>query len=161
MSCRIEQLKESDWERARDIRLRSLLETPDAFGSTYEKELQFSPEVWIERLSRQDAATFLAVSDMNQDIGLLTIAPYDDHLGLFGMWVASGARKMRVGGKLVDAAVDWARARGCLSIFLDVGDNNPAAIALYRSKGFARTGKTGSLPIPRTHILEHQRMFQF
>ena len=39
-----------DWEASRDIRLRALAESPDAFLSTLEREAAFDDEVWMSRL---------------------------------------------------------------------------------------------------------------
>ncbi len=153
----IQQLKLSDWQRFRTIRLRALEESPDAFGSTLEREQKFTAEEWPIRLTRENVATFIAVSDEENDLGLTVGAPYDDAVGLFGMWVAPEARGTGVGGALVDAVIRWAKQSGHQRILLDVGDDNTPAITLYESKGFVRTGITGTLPPPRESITEHQR----
>ncbi|MGH2680614.1 MAG: hypothetical protein ACRDG8_09080 [Actinomycetota bacterium] len=36
--ARVERVDEADWAAFREVRLRSLLESPDAFGSTYGAE---------------------------------------------------------------------------------------------------------------------------
>jgi len=53
-----------------------------------------------------------------------------------------------------------ARGEGRSRIVLDVADGNAAAVRLYESRGFARTGVTGTLPPPREHVLEHQRALE-
>ena len=160
MNYRIEQLKEGDWRRLREVRLRSLADMPDAFGSTLEREEAFSDEEWMRRVAREDAATFVAVTDDGREIGLVTMAPYGDDVGLFGMWVDPDFRKEGVGGLLIDHGVHWAREGGFANVILDVGDHNHAAIALYQSRGFNLTGQTSTLPAPREHISEHQRLLE-
>ncbi len=160
MICRTQQLKETDWQRGRDIRLRSLVEMPDAFGATLEAEETFADEKWIQRIARPNSATFVAVTGDRQDVGLVTMAPYDKQIGLFGMWVDPQFRGKGVGGMLVDSGILWSKARGFDRIYLDVGDHNHAAIALYQSRGFMPTGQTSTLPSPREHILEHQRLLE-
>jgi GNAT superfamily N-acetyltransferase len=52
------------------------------------------------------------------------------------LYVRDGARRGGLGRALVDAAVDRARARGCKRIELDVNEEDPQALAFYRSTGF-------------------------
>ncbi len=112
-------------------------------------------EQWSRRLETPDAATFIAVSD-DRDIGIVVGATLDDAAGLFAMWVAREARGKGVGDALIRAVVEWARTNGHERLVLEVGDWNRPAIDLYRRNGFTPTGRTGTMPSPRTHITEHQ-----
>jgi ribosomal protein S18 acetylase RimI-like enzyme len=58
------------------------------------------------------------------------------------LYVDDSARGAGLGRALVDATLDRARAHGCRRVELDVNTQNAAALALYRSCGFA-TGKSG------------------
>ena len=58
----------------------------------------------------------------------------------FGMLVAAPWRGKGVGTKLVEAAIDWARASGAYKITLEVWPHNEAALALYEKHGFVREG---------------------
>ena len=156
MPVKICQLHPTDWKRFREIRLCALADTPDAFGSTLEVEEHHPDSEWIYRLERHDAATFVAVDEYGLDCGLAVAAPYDDEAGLYAMWVAPSARQSGVGAMLVSSVIEWSRSRGFSTLLLDVGNANEPAIALYSSMGFQPTGKAGSLPEPRQHILEHQ-----
>jgi ribosomal protein S18 acetylase RimI-like enzyme len=154
----VHRLGEEEWQRGKAIRLRALEDSPDAFGRLLGEELLFDDGLWQERLSRPNVATFVAVmGEGGDDAGLVTGAPYDEAVGLFSMWVAPEARGRGVGGALIDTLVDWARSNGNSELLLDVGDDNEPAIALYRRKGFERTGVIGTLPSPREYIAEHQR----
>jgi GNAT superfamily N-acetyltransferase len=154
----VERVGARDWRRARDVRLRALADTPDAFGSTLDGELQFDDARWIERVSRGDAATFLARADDGADVGIAVgAANAENEAGLYSMWVAPEARGKGAGDALIEAVVAWARARGFARVVLDVSDFNEPAIAFYARHGFAPTGVTGTLPPPRTHVTEHQR----
>lgn len=154
---RIQRLRAEDWQRFRSIRLTALEDSPKAFGSTHEEELQLTSADWQARLERQDVSTFVAVSAEGRDVGLAVGAPYDDVAGLFSMWVAPSSRGSGIGGLLIDKVIAWAIDSRHNKILLDVGDYNTGAISLYQSKGFVRTGITGSLPPPRDSIAEHQR----
>ena len=146
-----------EWERVRNIRFTALQDSPDAFGSTLEKEELYSEEDWMRRLERSDCATFIAFSDDGTALGLIVGAPYDTFAGLFAMWVAPESRGAGIGSKLIEAVINWAKEQKQPKILLDVADDNLSAIALYESKGFLPTGITGTLPPPREHIKEHQR----
>lgn len=152
------KLSPADWSRLATIRLRALADTPDAFGSTLERQQKFTESDWRERLTGEHKITFVATRGSGEDIGLIGSAPYEGHAGLFSMWVAPEARGCGVGGALVDAVIAWARSRGHTKLLLDVGDANLPAIALYASKGFEPNGVTGTLDPPREDIAEHQRV---
>ncbi|MBV8074381.1 MAG: GNAT family N-acetyltransferase [Candidatus Eremiobacteraeota bacterium] len=103
--------------------------------------------------------TFVAVRD-DGDVGVARCALDNENpetAWLLSMWVASHARRGGIGSALVDAVRECARASGALRVVLDVADENGAAIALYASKGFVRSGATSTLPPPRNRIREHRR----
>ncbi|MGN6271627.1 MAG: ribosomal protein S18-alanine N-acetyltransferase [Protaetiibacter sp.] len=52
--------------------------------------------------------------------------------------VAESARRQGIGAALLDALLAEARARGAREVFLEVRADNPAAEALYASRGFER-----------------------
>lgn len=57
---------------------------------------------------------------------------------LYSLAVGAHARGTGLGGALLAAAEADARARGCTSMRLEVRVDNPAAIALYERRGYAR-----------------------
>jgi len=157
-TIRVVRLTIDDWERLRALRLHSLRDAPDAFGSTYEEAAAREPAGWIQQL--RDLPTFVAVNDEDVDVGLVRYAAdgqRPDAAMLISMWVAPEARRLGVGGALIDAIIDHARAQGIARLLLDVADHNVGAIALYARKGFEPTGESGSMPSPREHIREHRR----
>ena len=56
------------------------------------------------------------------------------------VFVATRARRQGLGKRLVEMAMDRARARGCDLVTLDTNERNGRAIALYEQLGFANTG---------------------
>jgi GNAT superfamily N-acetyltransferase len=159
----IERMTVEGWERVRAVRLRALLDTPDAFGRLHGEEVDQEPALWRGRLADGDSDTFLAVQD-GVDVGLVSVANYSGKTGaagLFSMWAAPDARGTGAATGLVKAAIAWAKDRGFERMLLDVADENPRAIAFYVRLGFVPTGLTGMLPEPRQHVTEHERELLF
>ena len=166
-----------DWERVRRLRLQALTDSPDVFSSTLSRELTFDEFTWRARLSGpspfvaeagqqqkwldkpapNQAATFI-VEAAGEDVGIATALVVDEPNTAFvvGVWVSPSARGQGVAAKLFTEMFAWARDQNLTRIALDVGDANAGAQKLYANLGFSPTGKTGNLPEPRTHILEHE-----
>src|SRR5436190_9375583 len=68
---RLERLSVDKGPRLRAIRLRALLDAPDAFGSTYEEIVARPAESWSKQLA--DLPTFVAVRD-GIDVGMVRCA---------------------------------------------------------------------------------------
>lgn len=155
----VRRLTERDWELFREVRLRALNDSPDAFSSTFARESAFDDQEWVERLSNPDVAQFIGVTSSEQPLGMAVGAPYAieaKSAGLFGMWVAPEGRRQKLGKALIAAVIAWAREGSYDRILLDVADDNSPAISLYENCGFKRNGVTGTLPAPRQHVTEHQ-----
>ncbi|MDJ0521329.1 MAG: GNAT family N-acetyltransferase [Planctomycetota bacterium] len=153
----IQRLRPDESERLRRIRLRSLAEAPDAFGSTLEETAARPPASWDAQL--RNLPTFVATGP-DGDVGIVRSAVDGEdptHGWLISMWVDPAVRGRRIGERLIDAVIGWARERGLQRLQLDVGDGNGPAIALYARKGFEPTGETSALPPPREHLREHRR----
>ena len=157
---RIERLDKRAWQRLKTIRLRALLDAPDAFGTTHEEAKTWPDEVWARQAA--DLPTFIANAG-TADVGIVRVsrnghAPEDAEL--ISMWVADTERGRGVAEALVGAVVTWARQAGMRRILLSVADSNAPAIALYDRLGFRPTGVTGAYPAPREHITEHERAYR-
>lgn len=146
-----------DWETTRALRLAALADTPDAFATTLAAERDQPDVFWQDRLRNPRAVTLIA--HLDGPVGLAVVAPWGstEDAGLYSVWVAPEARGHGVGQALVGAAIEVARERGHPRLRLEVGDHNEAAVRLYDRMGFERTGGTGTLPPPRTHLREHER----
>ncbi|WP_146607580.1 GNAT family N-acetyltransferase [Spongiactinospora gelatinilytica] len=146
----IDRLAVGEGRRFREIRLRALAESPHAFASTYAKEAAMSDAEWEARLAEGTPARYVAVAD-GADVGLVGIfmderdeVPGTAHL--IAMWIDPAHRGRGIGSLLVDEALAWARTAGARRVGLWVVDANDPAFALYRSKGFAPSGRTMALP---------------
>jgi ribosomal protein S18 acetylase RimI-like enzyme len=141
MDFEIRRLMPADAGRYREIRLKGLKCSPEAFGSTYETESVQPLSRFSERLASS------AVFGAFRGAELLGIAGFavrngikEAHKGLlWGMYVRPDARKAGVGRQLVEAVIDFARQRVEL-LQLSVVSDNEQARRLYASLGFIQYG---------------------
>ena len=138
---------EDEWATFREIRLRSLLDSPEAFGSTYGEESAHSERSWRDwaagRWRGGEAIVFIAEL-FDRAIGTATGATYDREPGsayIYAMWVEPEARGAGVGRSLVDEIETWARDRGNERLRLNVTETNMGARRFYESCGFRETGE--------------------
>ena len=144
----MERLGEDDWAVFRELRLRSLLDSPEAFGSTYGHESSQTERAWRDwaagRWRDGTAAVFAGRADDGTPVGTATGAEYEAEPGVahvYAMWVAPDARGAGVGRALLDAVAVWARDRGCGRLVLSVTESNDVARRFYAAGGFTDTGE--------------------
>jgi RimJ/RimL family protein N-acetyltransferase len=138
---KIRRLGPDDWQVFRRVRLAALKDAPEAFGSTLEREAQYTEAHWREWLARPARVRFVAELD-DQVIGTVGGGPYNDGdaAELTSMWVDPDSRRRGVGQALVRVVIDWAREAGLTQVLLWVADGNERAERLYARNGFRRTG---------------------
>lgn len=152
----VREISADDWELMRDVRLAALAEAPDAFGSTYAREVAFGEQQWRGRISDR-SVTFLAYTDPTEaPAGLAGVYVEDGTADLVSMWVRPGYRGRGVGEALVDAAACWAKEHDFGSLWLWVTETNGAARRLYERCFFTTTG--GRQPLPSNPALAEIRM---
>jgi len=64
-----------------------------------------------------------------------------DEAEVLTLAVLPEARRAGLGGRLLAAAFAWSTACGVEAFFLEVAEDNPAALALYRGAGFRAVGR--------------------
>ena len=139
-------LNPNEWETYRDLRLRALEDSPDAFGGTLAQSQQRSDATWESRLANTAADTDLpligSVGGRPGGLAWGRIEPTRrDDAHLYQMWVATERRGLGVGRKLLDAVIDWARLRGTRRVELGVTCGISPARVLYASAGFKPIGE--------------------
>jgi ribosomal protein S18 acetylase RimI-like enzyme len=149
---RIARLTPDDWQLLMAVRLNALNDSPDSFSSTYEDE-RGKREI-------EDWCSFVAFDD-GTPAGMAAVGNISGKYGLFSLWVAPRSRGKKIADKLIESAVTFARSNRRNSLFLGVADSNDSAIRLYERHGFRPTGVVSTLPEPRTHITEHERLLEF
>jgi len=136
----VRQLRVSEVDVYRSIRLRALECDSAAFESSYEREASFDDATWRSRLASfagRPGAVFVVDIDGRAEammgIGQGTI---ETQAVIWGMWVAPAFRRRGYGEQLLAAGLAWARDLGLECISLDVFPANTAAVALYQAAGF-------------------------
>lgn len=125
----------------RELRLEAMTESPDAFGSTYDRELARTTADWQRWLS--PGATFImeAAHAARGIVAGKHDADDRDVVHLMAMWVHPALRATGAGDALVGALLDWARREGARIVRLDVVRGNTRACRFYERAGFRLTGR--------------------
>ena len=144
----IRLLGESDAQLYKEIRLRALKNDPEAFGSTYEQEVNRPLEKFAERIQyTKDQVTLGCFDDSNSLVGIVNFARESRlktaHKGnIYGMYIDPQFRGRGLGKSLLLALIERA-TRECVGleqIHLTVVSNNESAKRLYISLGFETYG---------------------
>ncbi|HEV3363724.1 MAG TPA: GNAT family N-acetyltransferase [Acidimicrobiia bacterium] len=138
----VRRLQAGDADALRGVRLRALLDAPDAFWTTYEREAASESEYWRRWID--SAALFVAEDGVGCAGGMAGgIADPDDPAAalLIAMWVAPEHRGSVLADKLVAAVADWAAAERRPNVRLNVEEHNHRARRCYERLGFQLTGR--------------------
>jgi len=136
----IRRIRSDEGMVLRDLRLRSLIDAPVAFGQRLDEARALPDAHWI-RTARAGSrgrghAWYVAMTDRTT-VGLV----HGRHrppssLLLFSMWVDPLVRGRGIAHGLIDALEAWAVTWHATETVLWVYPSNEAAIGLYRSMGF-------------------------
>lgn len=141
----VRAVRADGWQTMRDIRLAALQDAPHAFGSSYQREVNFTEHDWLSRISR--GANFLAYAGKSAPAGIVgAFAPEPGVAELVSMWVHPQARGQGIGHALVEMVLQWAKAADHHRVHLWVTETNHPARRLYQGCGFAVTGERKPLP---------------
>lgn len=130
----------------REVRLRALQDSPDAYGSTYEGALKRDLASWEEQLASTTSGGFRNTQFAFEDgkcVGLAAL--YREATATSGdvimMWVDPCARSSLAASSLIENLLKWAEESGLLTVQLSVTDTNTRAIRFYEKHGFILTGE--------------------
>jgi ribosomal protein S18 acetylase RimI-like enzyme len=141
LAVSIRRIKPEEWSALRDVRLRSLLDSPGAFGQTHETAAALPEDEWVSVAKTSAAGNrrtwFIARDESDAVLGVVQARrrPPDDCL-LFSMWVAPEARRLGVGASLVDKVDEWGASWGSKRVILWVIGTNEGAFRFYERIGF-------------------------
>ena len=144
----------------RELRLQALTDAPEAFGSTYERELARTLDDWRRWLS--PGATFI-LEEGHTASGLVACArdaAAPTIVDLMAMWVHPMMRGSGAADALVAEVLAWARTDGAHLVRLQVIQENVRAQRVYERHGFRLTGRTrvrerdGALEVEMARAIE-------
>lgn len=141
------------------LRLRSMRDAPDAFGSTLERELQRTDEDWSRWIA--PGATFIAENPDDLPVGLVLAMHGDDDpdvVNLMAMWVEPEERGTGIADALVAAVLTWGIEQGARAVRLLVDPSNVRARHLYARHGFVDTNEVLSGPDRVVIEMQHRGM---
>ena len=124
----------------RALRLEALIDAPEAFGSSYDRELARTTADW-QRWLAPGVTLILEAADIPR--GLVAGAPDREDPAiahLLAMWVHPLLRHTGAADALVVALLAWALERGARQMQLMVISSNERAQRFYARHGFRPTG---------------------
>ncbi|MFK7851749.1 MAG: GNAT family N-acetyltransferase [Akkermansiaceae bacterium] len=137
----VRRLRLGEGNLYRQVRLESLKESPEAFGSTYENALARDIDSWSTQADSSadgsDRATYI-IEDTNP-LGLAAIYRDDSTSSegeLIQMWVAPELRGKDAAKALLDELFLWAATNNLSIVRAEVYRNNIKALRFYENYGF-------------------------
>ena len=139
MSVEVRTITAGDWPLLRDVSLRALADSPDAFRRTLAEVQALTDDFWQQRA--EGSAPILVVLEDGRGVAMGGVfTPPDSAVAyIWGMWTAPDARGRGYGAGLLTDLVNWCRDRD-LGVRLQVTEGNEAARRLYTARGFKSTG---------------------
>lgn len=130
-----------DLQQYRRLRLESLRLHPEAFGRDYETEKEVPLSEWKNKFIIDSNDTIFVAQAGDNLIGIAGIRRSPSiktahNAGIWGVYVSADFRGEKVGEKLIEACVQWAKQKNLFSVRLSVVTTNVSAIRLYLKCGF-------------------------
>lgn len=147
----LRRIRKHEAARVRELRLRALRDAPGAFATSFERAQERPLQHWEDFAVKSEMAetqVTLVVVDDARWLAMTScfLDKQEPHTAwLVQMWVEPESRGRGLGRRLVEAAADWARARGVTRLKTSVSEGNASAEALYEAVGFHPTGARGRL----------------
>lgn len=143
----IKIIEKSDWFSYQKLRLTALKVAHESFGSTYEREIQFTKHQIIERISSNSNKFFMGVFDGKELVGMVSfhreVGQKDRHKGnIYGLFIHGDYQNKGLGKLLLSTLIDKVKKDypDLEQISLSVVSNNTSGIKLYSNLGFEKYG---------------------
>ncbi|NEX62398.1 GNAT family N-acetyltransferase [Noviherbaspirillum galbum] len=165
----ISRFSPEEWTAYRDLRLRALAESPDAFGSTLAQERERPDPEWERRLaagvsSALDLPLLARLDARHAGLAWCRITPDSQHAtrkaALYQVWTAPDCRGHGVGKGMVETSIAWARNNGAQGIALAVTCGETPARRLYERLGFKAVGEPQRMR-PDAELMEQSMWLEF
>ena len=153
------ELHADEWARLRDIRLKALIDSPHAFGSTYENESAFDEDRWRLEFAKQ---AFVVASVDGVDSAMMYVenllGDFDATCWIGGCWSNPNFRGVGLMRAMFEFLDEQASSRHWLVQGLGVWTDNDLAISAYEKLGFVEMG--GPQPSTRQPGKFYQQMIR-
>lgn len=120
--------------RAADVTVLAGIEV-EAFSDPW------STSAFTDVLHMPSARTTVMVNTSDVPVAYCVLMTAADQGEIANLAVTKRAHRLGLGAKLLADALDFARARLVVAVYLEVRESNAAARALYRSKDFREIGR--------------------
>ena len=153
------ELHADEWARLSNIRLKALIDSPYAFGGTYENERLFDEDSWRLEFAKQ---AFVIASVDGIDAGMMYVENLVGDFGatcwIGGCWSDPDFRGVGLMRAMFEFLDKQAASRDWLIQGLGVWTDNDLAISAYEKLGFVEVG--GPQPSTRQPGKFYQRMIR-
>ena len=163
MSIQIRRVVSEEWENWKMIRLDSLKQHPESFGSSYEDEAALSDDDFRRRISNNTLWGAWLNNQMVGTVGFFVMKGEKVcHRGcMFGMYLQNEARGSGAAGGLVQTLLEYARSH-VAQVHCTVITENEPAIKLYKRHEFKIYGtEPRSLHVNDRYYDEHMMVHSF
>jgi ribosomal protein S18 acetylase RimI-like enzyme len=144
MGVVVRQISGDDWGPFRDLRLRALADSPDAFGITLAEAEKNGEADWRRRAEGPGPSFMAFVDEQPVAMGGLHAPEGSADAFVWGMWVDPEWRGRGLASRILHEVLNRAQRKGC-GVVLHVTEGNDRARRLYEAHGFASTGEWAPL----------------
>ena len=141
MAITIRPVAEGEAQALREVRLRALRDSPDAFTEPLVEAEAHPIGVYEERVAasvRGETLNLVAVDGTGRLVGLAGGIPWERRIRVVSVWVDPSARSGGVGAELVERIAVWSTQQG-IDCQIEIAPGNDPALRLYRRLGFEPT----------------------
>jgi GNAT superfamily N-acetyltransferase len=136
-----------EWERWRELRLRALRDSPDAYLETIAQAEAHDEALWRSRIAPTPTRhAVAAIADDGRWTGQMVVLLDPDPPTLVAVFVEPAHRGDGTAGLLLDAVVARVRETGATRLRLQVSGGNDRARRFYERAGFVATGDVEVYP---------------
>jgi len=136
------RIKETDSFLFRELRLRALKDSPEAFMSSYESALSRSPASWREQVelsSMGSMRTTLLAFDAGRAVGIVAAYQIESSPSvaeILQVWVDPNYRGRGIALTLFQDVIAWATSNGYLKLIATIHKENAEVVEFYERLGF-------------------------
>jgi RimJ/RimL family protein N-acetyltransferase len=149
-SIKIGMMSPNRWKEYKELRLKALKEDPQAFGFSYEEEVDTPDKKWQAKLRKSQekkSRVIIFASDKNRLVGMIvarleTEQIKQEHVAeIVGFFVEKTYRGQGIGEKLFGRILEELKTLPkIIKVELYVNPRQTSALAIYRRFGFQEIG---------------------